>query len=482
MPIGQNLLALMGAEMPRDTFAGLNATRGESGETEGFGAFSSILAAQKPSELKALFSQLNQLQADAMGTEEAPPEFAADGNSLPVEIKGWLQKLAMLETSTQSSVGGDDDVAAAAVADDPTEQEALDLLAGLSSQWQQWLAQLPRDEAAASGSVAEAEVALASTLPHVPGALVDQNRQQLAATEVSTGLPGDKVIPAAVGTLSSPDMLAQLRAAMTGEANTEEVAGRAVSSDDTTSKGKAVVADGDDKLLNQSRQTNSADQPQQSQRVASLVASMEAPGFAAARLAEQKGREPGKPDSNAIDALAGQDRASTAANAAQNALTQRPVAAAAQAATVPFGQSGWSESVVNKVMWMSSQNLKSVEIQLDPAELGPLEIKIQTRGLEHQVQFVSQNPGVREALEGQVHRLREMFSQQGVDQLDVSVSDGNSGQQSGSEPRSSFAGGEGSGRGGSLANGAAQLGSEDELPMAAAQSIAANSRLVDYYA
>ncbi|WVM89362.1 flagellar hook-length control protein FliK [Halopseudomonas pachastrellae] len=68
-----------------------------------------------------------------------------------------------------------------------------------------------------------------------------------------------------------------------------------------------------------------------------------------------------------------------------------------------MGQPGWSEAVVNKVMWMSSQNLQSVEIQLDPAELGPLEIKIQTRA-RAPVQFVSQNAGVRDALEGQMFR------------------------------------------------------------------------------
>jgi len=69
-----------------------------------------------------------------------------------------------------------------------------------------------------------------------------------------------------------------------------------------------------------------------------------------------------------------------------------------------------------------------------------------------------------------------------VDQLNVSVSDGNAGRQSGSEARGSFAGGESNGREGGSAGSGAQLGSEDELPMAAAQSIAANSRLVDYYA
>ena len=39
-------------------------------------------------------------------------------------------------------------------------------------------------------------------------------------------------------------------------------------------------------------------------------------------------------------------------------------------------QAGWSEAVVDRVMWLSSQNLKSAEIQLDPAELGRMEVRI----------------------------------------------------------------------------------------------------------
>ena len=168
----------------------------------------------------------------------------------------------------------------------------------------------------------------------------------------------------------------------------------------------------------------------------------------------------------------------------QSALTARPVTGVAQTLGVPMGQAGWSEAVVNKVMWMSSQNVKSVEIQLDPAELGPLEIRIQTRGQEHQVQFVSQHAGVRDALEGQMHRLREMFTQQGASLVDVNVSDGSA---DGRQSQSAFAGladqGGSSGRGSHGA--AASHGNEDmpvDDPVATLQTRLAAARLVDYYA
>ncbi len=149
-----------------------------------------------------------------------------------------------------------------------------------------------------------------------------------------------------------------------------------------------------------------------------------------------------------------------------------------QPAAVPFGHQSWGEAMVERVMWMSSQNLRSVEIQLDPAELGPLEIHIQNRGQELQVQFISQNPGVREALEGQMHRLREMFAGQGLEQAEVTVADRSAGEQArqGEGQLADRSADQGAGRGG-------QSGAlEAELTEQPAQRLVQPLRgLVDYY-
>jgi flagellar hook-length control protein FliK len=102
---------------------------------------------------------------------------------------------------------------------------------------------------------------------------------------------------------------------------------------------------------------------------------------------------------------------------------QREAAANALQQPLSMRQPGMSEAVVERVMWLSSQNLKSAEIQLDPAELGRLEIRISLNQEQTQISFASPHASVREALEGQMYRLREMFSQQGLDQFDVNVSD-----------------------------------------------------------
>ncbi len=91
-------------------------------------------------------------------------------------------------------------------------------------------------------------------------------------------------------------------------------------------------------------------------------------------------------------------------------------------------QPGWSKELTDKVMWMSARNLKSAEIKLNPAELGRLEVRVQLQNEQTQVTFVSAHAGVRDSLDNQMFRLREMLAQQGMEDVDVNVSD-QSGQE-----------------------------------------------------
>ena len=179
------------------------------------------------------------------------------------------------------------------------------------------------------------------------------------------------------------------------------------------------------------------------------------------------------------DNLAGRLSALSQAIAQQTSASARPVLVPGQ--PLAMQQGGWSEAVVDKVMWLSSQNLKSAEIQLDPAELGRLEVRVDISKDQTQVTFASPHAGVRDTLEGQMQRLRDLFTQQGMNLLDVNVSDqslsrGWQGQGQGQD-------GEGQRRGDS-APGLA-LG-EEEKPLSVGElrsSTLSNARrLVDYYA
>lgn len=165
----------------------------------------------------------------------------------------------------------------------------------------------------------------------------------------------------------------------------------------------------------------------------------------------------------------------------QNATVQKALPLVPGQA-VSMQQGNWSEAVVDRVMWLSSQNLKSAEIQLDPAELGRLEVRVNlAQDQSAQVTFVSPNANVRDALEGQVHRLRELFSQQGMNQLDVSVSDQSLSRNWQGQQQS---GGDGGRRGGRGDDGGSGAG--DDLSVSVSEirhNPATGARsLVDYYA
>jgi len=173
------------------------------------------------------------------------------------------------------------------------------------------------------------------------------------------------------------------------------------------------------------------------------------------------------------------------------ALTQAATPKTANALPVnqplAMHQSGWSEEVVNRVMYLSSANLKSAEIQLQPAELGRLDIKVNMAADQPtQISFISAHAGVRDALEGNMPRLRDMLQQQGLGQADVTVSDqarGWAGQGQGAQQQQQQAqkgSNSGSGLGGD---------SQDDLSIAAAgetaavsPSVVVGSSAVDYYA
>jgi flagellar hook-length control protein FliK len=176
------------------------------------------------------------------------------------------------------------------------------------------------------------------------------------------------------------------------------------------------------------------------------------------------------------------------------ALSQAVQPKAAEAASplplaqpLAMHQSGWSEGVVDRVMYMSSQNLKSADIQLEPAELGRLNIRVDMAADQQtQVTFMSAHVGVREALEAQMPKLRDSFVQQGLGQVDVNVSDQSRGWNGQGQDQQQASQGQRSGgarSGGSDPVNGLDDGSIHDVAQAASQSMRViGSSEVDYYA
>ncbi|MEN5216141.1 flagellar hook-length control protein FliK [Pseudomonas pudica] len=177
------------------------------------------------------------------------------------------------------------------------------------------------------------------------------------------------------------------------------------------------------------------------------------------------------------------DFANRLANLTQAATAKTANAVPANASPLhqplPMNQNAWAEGLVNRVMYLSSQNLKSADIQLEPAELGRLDIRVNVATDQStQVTFISGHAGVRDALDSQVHRLRELFAQQGLAQPDVNVADQSRGQQQQQQGQA-----QGSNLSGVAARRAEQGGAEAvDSARPVEQQVVVGDSAVDYYA
>ncbi|MDB5984196.1 MAG: flagellar hook-length control protein [Pseudomonas sp.] len=181
------------------------------------------------------------------------------------------------------------------------------------------------------------------------------------------------------------------------------------------------------------------------------------------------------------------NRLAAMSDAAQPKTAVTPAAVSPLSQPLAMHQGGWSEGIVDRVMYLSSQNLKSADIQLEPAELGRLDIRVNMApDQQTQVTFMSAHAGVREALEGQMNKLRDSFTQQGLGQVDVSVSDQSRGWNGQGQQQQQQAN-QGSRTGGASSNGMSGVdGIEGEAVHEVAQVSqpmkVIGSSQVDYYA
>jgi flagellar hook-length control protein FliK len=434
MSVGQMLLAFFS---PDPRLGGLSEAR-ESGEDSAADSFASLLASQNSGDLQAGLSALlppNLPIGDDLS-------LASDGKTLPDTLALWMD----------AAVAGEE---GAVVANGEGELDSSELTEG-AQRWLQWLdsarAGLEQTQKPEKLTTEEGE-SQSSDPEGVAGGSV-------MAGPVLASAPAGALKPAAAGT---QDALAAGITEASGKTERKDLPGEQAGRD----------------AGNGRMQADQQAQAAPLQRTASVALAAEAQLANAQRMQDPETLTPRRStsESEALDGLTRPGQ--TPASLAQAALTARPVNAPAQALGVPFGQPSWGEAMVEKVLWMSSQNVRSVEIRLDPAELGPLEIHIQNRGQENQVQFLSQNASVREALESQMFRLREMFTQQGMERVEVTVADGSQRDTAGGQTP----GGGAESRGQSERAGRefAAESSQSIITTAAAAQVSSD-RLVDYYA
>jgi flagellar hook-length control protein FliK len=138
--------------------------------------------------------------------------------------------------------------------------------------------------------------------------------------------------------------------------------------------------------------------------------------------------------------------------------------------SVSVGQPQWSQAIGEKVLWLAAQNVTSAEIRLDPPELGPLQVRVSIHQEQASVSFTSHHSAVREVLDQNLNRLRDLFNEQGIALMNVDVSDKSFKRQPEQNSAATNAA--------TAEMNAAESADDEHL---IAQSILTHQRLVDHY-
>jgi|GEM_PF-2166733 len=145
----------------------------------------------------------------------------------------------------------------------------------------------------------------------------------------------------------------------------------------------------------------------------------------------------------------------------------------------PLQQPGWDRVMSERVVWMAKQDLREAQLQLNPRNMGPIEVRVSLQQDQASVQFVAPQAATRDALEAALPKLREMLAEQGLNLAQSEVSQQSFQQRSG--------GGSGRGAPGDAAGRAAVGGLNstdlaDQSPLITPLHGGSLARGVDFYA
>jgi flagellar hook-length control protein FliK len=74
------------------------------------------------------------------------------------------------------------------------------------------------------------------------------------------------------------------------------------------------------------------------------------------------------------------------------------------------------------VSWMVGNNLNGAKLEVNPAQLGPIEVRIAVQGNQAQITLTAHSTLTRDALEASSPKLREMLGAQGFAHVSVDIS------------------------------------------------------------
>lgn|GEM_PF-1613441 len=85
------------------------------------------------------------------------------------------------------------------------------------------------------------------------------------------------------------------------------------------------------------------------------------------------------------------------------------------------GSHQWATELGNKLTMLATKDTQSATLHMSPADLGPVQVRIDMNQNQASVWFTAEHAETRSALEQSLPRLREMFTQQGMSLTDAGV-------------------------------------------------------------
>jgi flagellar hook-length control protein FliK len=89
----------------------------------------------------------------------------------------------------------------------------------------------------------------------------------------------------------------------------------------------------------------------------------------------------------------------------------------------------WKRVMSGRVVWMAREGVQQAELKLNPASLGPVEVRLNMNNDQTSVTFIANHAATRDALEQALPRLRESFSENGMKLADAEVTQHSAEQQ-----------------------------------------------------
>jgi flagellar hook-length control protein FliK len=103
-----------------------------------------------------------------------------------------------------------------------------------------------------------------------------------------------------------------------------------------------------------------------------------------------------------------------AGHTAQSQPAQHTAATGTQTITTPLQDNHWAQDFSERIVWVAKNDQQVAQINISPAQLGPVQITLNMNGDQASIAFASPHAEVRKAIEDALPNLREMLSTAGI--------------------------------------------------------------------